>query len=163
MMRRQLMTLLAGVLMLPAATLQAAEEGYSADSYATCAACHLPEGVGVPGAFPPVRNRAAKIAGLDGGRAYLITVVNYGLMGTIEVAGNQYFGVMAGVAAGWPAEQVAEVLNYLVFDLNDNDADLAPFTAAEVTRVREAVAVKSPAAGGSLRAALLQQHGDAWP
>ena len=69
---------------------------YSGDAFATCSACHLPDGVGVPGAFPPVRNRAATIAGLDGGRDYLITVVTYGLMGTIQVDGVGYNGRYMG-------------------------------------------------------------------
>ena len=95
---------------------------YRGDAFATCSACHLPDGVGVPGAFPPIRNRAATIAGLDGGRDYLITVVTYGLMGTIQVDGVQYFGVMAGNAGSMTPEDIAAVLNYVVFELNDNDA-----------------------------------------
>lgn len=141
-----------------------AEPGSDAQAYATCAACHLPDGAGVPGAFPPVRNRAAKIAALDGGREYLVTVVVYGLMGTIQVDGVQYFGVMAGNTGMLDNEDIAAALNYLIFDLNDGDADgIAPFTAEEVAAVRESVAVKSPAAAGELRSVLAARHGDEWP
>ncbi len=137
---------------------------YRGDAFATCSACHLPDGVGVPGAFPPIRNRAATIAGLDGGRDYLITVVTYGLMGTIQVDGVQYFGVMAGNAGSMTPEDIAAVLNYVVFELNDNDAtEHEPFTAEEVEKTQAAIAAKSPTAAGELRKALSNKHGDQWP
>lgn len=137
---------------------------YDAQSFATCAACHLPDGVGVPGAFPPVRNRAAKIAGLEGGRAYLVTVVVYGLMGTIQVDDTRYFGVMAGNTGALSNEEIAAALNYLVFDLNDGSSDgIAPFTADEVAVIQESTAVKSPAAAGQMRSDLAAKHADQWP
>ena len=137
---------------------------YSGDAYATCSACHLPDGVGVPGAFPPIRNRTATIAGLEGGREYLITVVTYGLMGTFQVDGVQYFGVMAGNAGPMSPEDIAAALNFVVFELNDNDApDHEPFTAEEVENTQTAIAVKSPAAAGELRNMLSTKHGDEWP
>jgi mono/diheme cytochrome c family protein len=150
------------VLLAMAAPVMAGE--YSADAYATCAACHLPDGVGVPGAFPPIRDRAAAIAALDGGRAYLITVVSYGLMGDINVAGNQYFGVMAGFGGSLSPADLAAALNYVVFTLNDGDAPgLEPFTTAEVEAVQAEVSLKSPAGAGELRQALASRHGDQWP
>ncbi|MDH3439497.1 MAG: cytochrome c [Gammaproteobacteria bacterium] len=137
---------------------------YDAQSFATCAACHLPDGVGVPGAFPPVRNRAAKIAALEGGREYLVTAVTYGLMGTIEVDGAQYFGVMAGAAGALSNADIAAALNYLVFDLNDGSTDsIEPFSADEVAAVQESTTVKSPAAAGQMRSDLAAKHADEWP
>ena len=141
-------------LLIAAAILVAAPASaeYDSQSFATCAACHLPDGVGVPGAFPPVRNRASKMAALDGGREYLVTVVAYGLMGTIVVDGAQYFGVMAGNTGALTNEDIAEALNYLVFDLNDEEVDgIEPFTAEEVAAVQANTAVKSPAAAGQMR------------
>lgn len=167
MKRLVLITLAGWLAAIAAATLSAAEEAssqYSADAYATCSACHLPDGAGIPGAFPPIRNRSAAIAKLDGGRDYLITVVSYGLMGTIDVAGSQYFGVMAGNIGAMTAEDIAAALNYIVFDLNDEGAtDVEPFTSDEVEKVQSGVAVKSPAAAGELRAELTGNHGDKWP
>ena len=137
---------------------------YDPQAFATCAACHLPDGVGVPGAFPPVRNRATKIAALEGGREYLVTVVTYGLMGTIVVDGAQYFGVMAGNTGALTNEDIAAALNYLVFDLNDGDAEgIEEFTADEVAAVQANTSVKSPAAAGQLRTDLAATHGDEWP
>jgi hypothetical protein len=139
-------------------------DDYSADAYATCSACHLPDGVGVPGAFPPVRNRAVRIAALEGGREYLVAVVSYGLMGTIEVEGNQYFGVMAGLGAAMSPAQVAAALNYIVFKLNDGEVLEVPrFTADEVEKAQAAVSMKSPAGAGELRKSLVARHGDRWP
>jgi mono/diheme cytochrome c family protein len=140
------------------------ESVYGADAYATCSACHLADGVGVPGAFPPIRNRTAAIAQLDGGRDYLITVVSYGLMGNIDVAGAQFFGVMAGNAGALSAADIAAALNYVIFELNDAEAiDTDPFTAEEVEKSQANVAMKSPAAGGELRVKLVESSGDQWP
>ena len=140
----------------------AAQDGSAA--YATCAACHLPDGVGIPGAFPPIRERAAKIAALDGGREYLITVVSYGLMGNIQVEGTQYFGVMAGNFGTFDTAEVAAVLNYVVFELGDGEAaGVEPFTGEEVEKAQAAVALKSPAGGGQVREKLASEHGDQWP
>ncbi len=153
-------------LVMTAAGPPAAQEstsGYSADTYVTCSACHLLAGEGIPGAFPPIRGRAAKIAELDGGRSYLITTVSYGLMGTINVAGSQYFGVMAGNAGAMSAEDIAAAINYVVFELNDDAAAIAPFTAEEVEKAQSSVATKSPAAAGEIRKKLTEKNGDKWP
>ncbi len=156
------MRALALLIVLLAAPFARAE--YDSQSFATCAACHLPDGVGVPGAFPPVRNRAAKIAALEGGREYLVTVVAYGLVGTIQVDGVQYFGVMAGNTGALTNADIAAALNYLVFELNDGGSEgIKPFAAEEVAAVLEETAVKSPAAAGQLRSKLLAEHGDQWP
>ncbi len=166
-MKRLIGIAMFGSLVMMVASLPAAPEstsGYSADSYATCSACHLPGGEGVPGAFPPIRNRASKIAELDGGRSYLITTVSYGLMGTINVAGSQYFGVMAGNAGAMSAEDVASAINYIVFELNDDDApSIAPFTAEEVEQTQSNVSTKSPVAAGEIRKELTDKYGDEWP
>jgi mono/diheme cytochrome c family protein len=148
--------------LLSFASLAEAQD-YSADAFATCAACHLPDGAGVPGAFPRIRDRAARIAALDGGREYLVTVVTYGLMGAIEVDGNAFYGIMAG-NIGMSNEELAAALNYVVFELNDNDAsDIEPFTASEVEAVKAATTLKSPAGGGELRVDMVAKHGDEWP
>ena len=134
----------------------------NAAAYATCAACHLPDGVGVPGAFPPVRDRSAKIAALEGGREYLIAVVSYGLMGTIQVEGVQYFGVMAGNMGALDEADIAAALNHIVFGLSDGEGQ-EPFTAEEVLEVQAGLALKSPAGGGQLREKLVSEHGEQWP
>ena len=162
MMMRAIAVLLGFALGTPASYAGGGE--YTADAYATCSACHLPDGAGVPGAFPPVKNRAAAIAALEGGRDYLVKVVSFGLMGTIQVGGAQYFGVMAGNSAAMSAVEIAAALNYVVFELNDGDASgVEPFTAAEVERIQAETAVKSPTGAGELRRELEASHGEQWP
>ncbi len=110
---------LAGCAALQACALVQAESevaaSFSSDAYATCAACHLADGAGIPGAFPPINNRVAIIAGLQGGREYLITVLSSGLMGTIEAGGGQFFGVMPGNKGLMSAADIAAARNYVVF------------------------------------------------
>lgn len=150
--------------MLLAGTGSLAQDQSGEAAYKPCAACHLPDGVGIPGAFPPIRNRAARIAQLDGGREYLISVVSYGLMGTIDVGGAQYFGVMAGNSAAMSADEIAIVLNYITGELNDSNPDaVEPFTAAEVVSVQDGVVDKSPQSAGTTRQLLTDQHGANWP
>jgi cytochrome c553 len=154
--------ILCALFALPVSQAQAQE--YSDSAYSTCAACHLPDGAGIPGAFPRIRNRVAKIAALEGGREYLITAVTYGLMGPIEVDGSPLYGVMAGNTGALSDEEIAAALNYVVFELNDGDAeDVAPFEVSEVEAVKAATSLKSPAGGGELRKKLVAKHGDEWP
>ncbi len=140
-----------------------AQDDYDGTAYASCAACHLPDGAGVPGAFPPVRTRASKMAVLDGGRDYLVAVVTYGLMGTIEVAGTQYFGVMAGNAGPMSPADISGVLNYLVFELTDDAPVIEPFTEEEVAEIQLSITMKSPAGAGQMRTELVGEHGGEWP
>jgi len=97
-----------------------------------CAACHGPAGAGIAGAFPPLAGHAAELAALDGGRAYLVDSLLYGLMGQIVVNGVTYNGVMpawAQLADG----DIAAVLDHVV-GLGGPAA--APFTAGEVAAER---------------------------
>lgn len=150
--------------LLATGSISLADNDYESAAYATCAACHLPDGAGIPGAFPPLRNRVSKIAALEGGREYLVAVVTYGLMGNIDVQGAQYFGVMAGNAGPMTPADIAAAINYVVFELNDSDVEgIDPFTAGEVETIQAAIAVKSPAGGGQLRTELVGRHGDEWP
>ncbi len=155
---------LSGLLIVGVVALSSADETsstYGSDAYATCAACHLPDGIGVPGAFPPIRNRVAAIAALDGGRDYLITVVSYGLMGTINVSGSQYFGVMAGNAGAMSAEDIAAALNYVIFELNDvKPVESDPISSEEVERVQAGVSVKGPGIAAEMRKALVDRSSD---
>ena len=157
-------------LIVLAACLSAAEvepvdaAEYSADDFASCAACHLADGVGIPGAFPKVRNRAASMAALDGGRDYLITVVSSGLMGSITADGMIYAGVMPGQQGALSADDVAAALNHLVMILVDDETkDVAEFSADEVTKAQEANELAGPMTAAGMRQELVEQHGDKWP
>jgi len=94
-----------------------------------CMSCHMSEGEGIPGAFPP-------LAGAD----YLmedkersIRVVMYGLEGEIQVNGTTYNSVMTPM--GLTDEEVAHVLNYIRNSWG-NEGEVVTFE--EVKAVREA-------------------------
>lgn len=109
-------------------------------TYATCAGCHQATGEGVPGAFPPLKEHAVRLAAAEGGRDYLTRVMLYGLQGPIEVAGAQYNGVMPAWAT-FDDAQIAAVLNH-VLTAWGNDALLPegwePYAAEEVAAARDA-------------------------
>jgi mono/diheme cytochrome c family protein len=166
-MRWTLFCLLAGCAApLVDGAAEVAVPAYSASDFAICAACHLDSGAGIPGAFPPLRERSTRMAALEGGREYLITVVSFGLMGTMQAEGQSFAGVMPGHAGSIQADAIAAALNYLVFELN-TDSDTAdkvnPFDAAEVNAVQAGTVAGSPMTAANLRNALLLRHGQAWP
>ena len=137
---------------------------YSADDFTSCAACHLADGGGIPGAFPKIRNRAALMAVLDGGRDYLITVVSSGLMGPLTADGMDYSGVMPGQQGAMSADAIAAALNYLVLNLVDDEAkDIALFSADEVEKSQDANDPAGPMTAAGIRQELISQHGEKWP
>ena len=98
----------------------------------TCSACHQVSGLGIPGVFPPVKNadyvKKAK-------PEQLIEIVLNGLKGPITVNGTKYNNVMAPLAKMLKDQEVADVLNYLVQDLNGNKK--LKFSAAQVKKLRK--------------------------
>lgn len=73
-----------------------------------CSRCHLPDGSGVSGVYPPV----AKSDWLDDKVNKSIAAVKYGLEGEISVNGETYNNVMT--AQGLSDEEVADVMNYIM-------------------------------------------------
>lgn len=106
---------------------------------ANCAACHQATGEGVPGVFPPLAGHLPNIIAADGGRAYLIQVLLYGLQGEIAVKGNTYNGVMPA----WGQlsdEQIAAVLNYALTSWDNDEMlpeEFQALAADEITAQRE--------------------------
>lgn len=121
---------------------QAAADG--AAIYKRCAACHLANGAGVPGAFPPLRADIRALAGNAAGRRYLALVVIKGVSGPITVEGKPYRGVMPA-QAGLNDAQIAAVLNHIL-----KGASAKPFTPAEVAQHRASGAGLNAAAVGKL-------------
>jgi mono/diheme cytochrome c family protein len=104
---------------------------------ANCASCHQAAGQGIPGAFPPLAGHMPELYAAEGGRAYLINVVLYGLQGPIEVLGQPYNGVMPGFSQ-LADDEVAAVLNHELTSWG-NDAlltDFSPITSDEVAAER---------------------------
>jgi hypothetical protein len=135
-------------------------EPTSEASYQRCAACHLPGGEGVPGAFPPLKGRVANIAASQEGRAYLVAVVQAGLMGSITVNGTPYMGVMPAQGSSYDAGGISEVLNYTVqvIDRDNMKTGWTPFTTEEVAAWIQANGSATSQGNAQLRQALLEQY-----
>ena len=143
------MAIIAGLLI---ATGARADDGAAA--WKRCAACHLADGKGVPGAFPRLAGRLHAAAASEAGRAYLILTVTAGVMGPIEVDGKAIRGIMPA-QAGLTDADVAAVLNYAAGLPGPDGKALAPvksFTADEVAAVRAAHPGASPGAVHAARA-----------
>ncbi|MES2895461.1 MAG: cytochrome c [Pseudomonadota bacterium] len=128
-------------------------------AYKACAACHLANGKGVPGAFPPLAGRVAPIAATPGGRRYLVDVMAIGLSGQITVGSTVYRGFMPRQVLS--AADAAAVLNYLGTEAGDpkTAAKFKPFTAAEVEQLRKASAGRTPADIAKTRLAVVPDAG----
>jgi mono/diheme cytochrome c family protein len=101
-----------------------------------CSACHGAEGQGVPGAFPPLDGTSWVVGSED----RLIRVVMSGLMGPIEVKGNQYNGVMPPFGH-MNDDQLAAVLSY-IRQAWSNEAPAV--TPEQVGQVRRQVGQRGP-------------------
>jgi mono/diheme cytochrome c family protein len=128
--------------------------------YQRCAACHLPTGEGVPGAFPPLKGRVAAFASSEEGRAYLVAVVNVGLLGSITIDGIPYMGVMPAQGSSYDAQGISRALNYSVqvIDAQNVGADWKPFTAEEVEAILETGGASTGSQALELRKSLLAKY-----
>lgn len=86
---------------------------------ANCVTCHMAEGEGIEGAFPPL----AKSDYLDD-KTRLIKVVLQGVRGPMKINGVQYDGEMSGVTL--TDEQVSDVLNYIRNSWGNKGAAITP-------------------------------------
>ena len=152
-------SLMAGV-MLPIAT-QAASQGEQVHNAemamggvdgrqvyeSVCAACHQPDGSGLSGAFPPLKDSDYLQADVD--RA--ITTVLQGLSGEITVNGNTYNAVMPPMNY-LSDEKVASVLTYVLREWNDGgEVTPAQVASLRMARADTAKATHPAASEGSLR------------
>jgi len=106
----------------------------------TCAACHQPEGQGVPGAFPPLAGHVGDLYAAEGGPRYVASVVLFGLEGPITVDGETYNGVMPSFFRFSDAE-IAAVIDHVMTAWGDSDSlpeKYVPPTAADVKSARNA-------------------------
>src|SRR5688572_5718290 len=96
---------------------------------ANCGTCHMPEGEGIEGAFPPL----AKSEYLSD-KARLVKVVLLGVRGPMKINGKDYDAEMPGVSL--TDKQVADVLNYIRNSWGNKGAAITP---AEVQPALKAV------------------------
>ena len=112
----------------------AAAEVSGEQAYERCAACHMADGSGVLGVFPPLKNRIPALAASKEGRSYLTMVVQNGLMGNIVVEDVSYYGVMPAQGSVYDAKGISVVLNYLAESIDGNQLSSSwqAFTEVEV-------------------------------
>lgn len=106
-----------------------------------CAACHQPNGAGLPPAFPPL----AGSEWVTGAEDRLIRILLHGLQGPIKVKGVDYLGAMPAVGPGsgynLNPEKVAAVLTYVRKEWGGIDV---PVAAAKVAEIRGKDGTRAP-------------------
>lgn len=96
-----------------------------------CAACHMPTGIGVPAAFPPLAKSDYLNADVDRS----IGVVLNGLQGEVVVNEAKYNSVMP--ALGLSNEEVANVLTYIYSQWENSGVEVTPEQVAKVRGAAE--------------------------
>jgi len=87
---------------------------------AQCITCHMEQGEGIEGVYPPL----AKSDYLMADKKRSITEVLYGLTGEIKVKGVTYDGVMTGLDL--TDQEVSDVLNYIRNSFGNKGAAVTP-------------------------------------
>jgi len=94
-----------------------------------CMQCHLANGMGIPGTFPPL----AKSNWLIEKRMESIHAVKFGQRGEIEVNGVLYNGLMAPM--GLTDQEVADVMNYVMNSWGNTQKQMV--TPDEVSKIKK--------------------------
>ncbi|WP_175918479.1 c-type cytochrome [Burkholderia pyrrocinia] len=102
---------------------------------AQCAVCHQAGGKGQDGLAPPLTEYPGKYAAAEAGRAQLVATLLHGMFGEIKVHDKSYNFKMPSFASA-SDDDIAHVLNYVVFDLDARQDNTKPFTAAEIRAAR---------------------------
>ena len=103
-----------------------------------CASCHLPNGEGITGAFPPLN----EVDWVTGDKGRLIRIVLDGVIGPIQVGNTVYTGAMPPWKTFLNDQEMAALLTYIRTTW-DNDA--SEVTDTEVRLVREATSDRNEA------------------
>jgi len=103
---------------------------------AACITCHMPNGEGLPGVYPPL----AGSEWVNGSEERLIHIVVHGLKGPVTVKGTTYnaaampaFGQVAGGGYNWSDDKIAAVLTYIRQEWGNA---AGPIDAAKVAELR---------------------------
>lgn len=97
---------------------------------ARCAACHQPNGQGLPGVFPPL----AGSEWVNGRDSTVAAIVIHGITGSLSVKGSRYDGAMPTFGTQLSDDEIAAVLSYVRSQWGNT---AAPVTAAAVAQARE--------------------------
>ena len=140
-------------MLLAGAAPVAAQAPDGAALYKRCAACHLPSGAGVPGAFPPLQTDFMALARKLAGRRYLALVVIKGIAGPLTIDGKAYRSAMPAQSMLDDA-RIAAVLNHVGRTNAKAGSGFRAFTTAEVAAARKSGEGLTAANVGALRATL---------
>lgn len=91
-----------------------------------CAACHQPDGKGIPGAFPPLAGSDF----LNANKTRAIQIVKGGFSGEVTVNGKKFNSVMP--AQNLSDEDVANVLTYVFNSWGNSKKVVTPAEAKAV-------------------------------
>lgn len=126
----------AGEVRLAEAGQSSAAGGHGAALFAAhCAVCHGPAGAGTPGLAPPLTSYPARYAHNGDGRRQLAMTVLYGMFGDVSVDGK-HFNFKMPTFAQLDDASLADVLNYVVFELAKAPADTRPLLPADIAGER---------------------------
>jgi len=124
-----------------AAFVSPASQGQGQGKFAICAACHQANGLGMPGAFPP-------LAGSEyatGAPEIPIRIVLLGAQGPLTVKGQRFNGAMPS----WGSFSNAEIAATLTYVRSQWGNAASAVTAEQVVAVRGALAGRTRALTGA--------------
>ncbi len=99
-----------------------------------CVTCHQPNGMGLPGAFPPL----AKSEWVTGSDERLVRILLHGVQGPIKVSGVDYnsampaFGKVPGSGFNWTDDKIAAVATYIRQEWGNQAAAVATDKVAAI-------------------------------
>jgi mono/diheme cytochrome c family protein len=102
---------------------------------ANCAVCHGPKGLGTPSLAPPITSYPARYASIPEGRRQLALTVLNGMFGGIDVDAKHYDFKMPDFSQLDDAA-LAEVLNFVVFDVAGAGGDIKPLSPEDIAAER---------------------------
>ncbi|MES1194555.1 MAG: cytochrome c, partial [Opitutus sp.] len=94
----------------------------------TCMACHQANGLGVPGAIPPLSGSEWA----QGSEERAVRIVLLGLNGPITVAGKEFNSAMASLGGVLKDDQIANALTYVRSEWGNNAPEVKPETVARI-------------------------------
>lgn len=97
--------------------------------YLVCQACHQPNGLGLPPAFPPLNTEY-----VTGDPKRLVAIILKGVMGPITVNGTQYNNVMPGQEAVLNNQKVAAIASYVRNSFGNSASQVTPEQVAEIRK-----------------------------
>lgn len=96
--------------------------------YATCTTCHMVNGEGVAGAFPPLAGSSI----VTGAPEIPVAIILHGMMGPVTVKGATYDGMMTPWGPMFNDVQIAAVATYIRSQWGNSAPAVSPELVAKV-------------------------------